>query len=124
MKDAKGHGSNPRGAHSSGIDKIAGPEKLVPIASLRARPENTAMLAKLDKLETSREQAFKAAYPGESYTRQGPTEDVAKYTAAIKAGAKMPALAIHRDGLIEDGERRYLAHKAAGATHVKVRVLR
>lgn len=125
MKDAKGHGSDARGAaHQSGIDKIAGPEKFVPIDSLRPRPENTAMLAKLDQLESVREQALKDAYPGELYQRHGPAEDVASLRAAIQRGEQLPPLAINKDGSIEDGERRYRAYKAEGAKIVRVRVLR
>lgn len=125
MKDAKGHGSDPKGAaHQSGVDKIAGPERTVPIDSVRPRPENTAMLAKLDRVESSREAAFKDAYPGESYQRNGPTEIIAKYRAAIRSGANLPPLAVNKDGSIEDGEHRWRAFKAEGAKTVKVRVLK
>lgn len=124
MKDAKGHGSNPRGTHSIGIESIAGPEHVVPINSLRPRPENTAMLKKMDQVETARENAFKVAYPGESYTRTGPSEDIEKYRAAIRSGAKFPPLAINSDGSIEDGERRWRALKAEGVKQVLVRTLR
>lgn len=124
MKDAKGHGSNPRGAHSTGIDSIAGPEHLVPIESLRARPENTAMMDKLDKLTDAREAAAKAAYPGEPYDRQGPKEIIASLRAAIRKGEKLPPLAIHGDGTIEDGEHRYRAYKAEGVKQVPVRTLK
>lgn len=126
MKDAKGHGSEKRGAHSSGIDKIAGPEKLVPIESLRPRPENTAMLAKFDALEDKIAASRAAAYPDDPpYQRQGPREAIEKMRADIRAGNfNPPPLAIHKDGLIEDGEHRYRAYKAEGVKHVKVRVLR
>lgn len=126
MKDAKGHGSNKRGgaAHQSRIDAMAGPERRVPIDSIRPRPENTAMLDKLDKTEDAREAAFKDAYPGEAYTRDGPREQVEKYRQDFLGGANFPPLAVNRNNSIEDGEKRWRAFKAAGATHVKVRVLR
>lgn len=124
MKDAKGHGSNPRGAHAAGVESIAGPEHMVPINSLRPRPENSAMLDKLNKLEDTREQAFKDAYPGEAYTRSGPREQIEQYRQAYLSGAKFPPLAIHDNGSIEDGEKRYRAFKAAGAKQVSVRVLK
>jgi ribosomal protein S18 acetylase RimI-like enzyme len=54
MKDAKGHGSNPRGAHNAGIDKIArvanppGVELLA--APLMSQSERAAFMQGLDKI--------------------------------------------------------------------------
>lgn len=125
MKDAKGHGSNPRGTHSSGIDKIAGPEKLVPINSVRPRPENTAMLDKLNRQEDLAQEAYKAAYPNDApRPRDGPREQIEQYRQDFLKGANFPPLAINKDNSIEDGEKRWRAFKAAGATHVKIRVLK
>lgn len=125
MKDAKGHGSDPRGAHTSGIDKIAGPEKLVPIDSVRPRPENTAMIEKLNRLEDKRQASYAAAYPNEPLPpRDGPREHIEQYRKDYLKGDNFPPLAINRKGFIEDGEHRWRAFKAAGATHVKIRVLK
>ncbi len=125
MKDALGHGSNPRGTHSEGIDKIAGPERFVPIDSVRPRPENTAMLDKLNRQEDASQEAYKAAYPDDPpRPRDGPREHIEQYRRDYLAGANFPPLAINKDNSIEDGERRWRALKAAGATRVKVRVLK
>jgi hypothetical protein len=127
MKDAKGHGSNSRGgsaAHQSGVDKIAGPEHMVPVASLTPRPENTEMLAKLDRDEDDREEAFKAAYPGEAYTRDGPKEQIADYASKMRSGIKFVPLAVNKDGSIENGERRWRAAQRAGLKTINVRTLK
>lgn len=126
MKDAKGHGSNPRGAHSSGIDKIPGwsAVKIVPVNSLHPRPENTAMIEKFKASDEAGEKSFREAYPGEAY-RPYPGDmryKVAELRQAIRDGKKLPPLAINKDGSIEDGENRWNAYKAEGVKSIPVRV--
>lgn len=125
MKDAKGHGSN---AHNSGIEKIPGwsAVKLVPTNSLRPRPENTAMIAKLKAQDADSEKAFRAAYPGETY-RPYPGDmryKVDGIRETIRRGDRLPPLAVNKDGSIEDGENRWNAYKAEGVKQVPVRIRR
>lgn len=128
MKDARGHGSNKRGAHSSGVGQIPGwsPVKLVSISKLRPRPENTAMIEKFKKLDAESERATRAAYPGEAYQpKSGDMRyKVDELRAAIRRGDPLPPLAVHKNGLIEDGENRWRAYKAEGVKQIPVRIKR
>lgn len=126
MKDAKGHGSNARGLHSAGIDKIPGwgPVTMMPINKLKPRPENSAMIAKFKALDASSQAAFEAAYPGEKYTPQ-PGDmryKVEGIRETLRQGGRLPPLAVNSDGSIEDGENRWMAYKAEGIKMVPVRV--
>jgi hypothetical protein len=127
MKDAKGHGSNPRGSHAAGVESIPkgwGPVKMVALNSLRPRPENTAMIAKFKARDASAEASFHEAYPGEKYT---PFPEDARYKvdairARIRNGESLPPLAVNKDGSIEDGENRWNAYKAEGVKKIPVRI--
>lgn len=125
-KDALGHGSNPRGTHSTGIEQIPGWSaiKFVSPSSLRPRPENTAMIEKMKRVDAEAEAAFRVAYPGEAYTpHPGDMRyKVAEIRATIKRGGKIPPLAVNRDGSIEDGENRWRAYKAEGVKKIPVRI--
>jgi hypothetical protein len=126
MKDAKGHGSNPRGLHSGGIDKLPGwsAVKLVPVNSLHPRPENTAMIEKFKAIDAEGEAAFHAAYPSEAYAPQ-PGDmryKVDGIRQTLRSGGTVPPLAVNKDNSIEDGENRWNAYKAEGIKMVPVRV--
>lgn len=126
MKDAKGHGSNGRGAHSTGISKIPGwgEVKLVPVDSLHPRPENTAMIEKFKARDAASEAQIRDAYPGEAYTPY-PGDmryKVTEIRKTLRAGGTLPPLAVNKDRSIEDGENRWNAYKAEGIKMVPVRI--
>lgn len=126
MKDAKGHGSNARGVHASGIEQLPkgwGPVQMVATSKLKPRPENTAMIEKFKARDAESERVFRQAYPGEQYTPY-PGDSRYKVDAIrqrIRNGETLPPLAVNRDHSIEDGENRWNAYKAEGVKQIAVR---
>lgn len=126
MKDSRGHGSNKRGTHSSGIEQIPGwsPITFVAVNKLKPRPENTAMIEKFKKQDAESERSSRAAYPNEKYMpKPGDMRyKVDEIRAAIRRGETLPPLAVNKDGSIEDGENRWRAYKAEGVKQIPVRI--
>lgn len=91
MKDAKGHGSNPRGgaAHQVAINT------LVP---------NRANIGWVKKMAAHDSQYGQSA--------------IDMYRARIRAGETLPPIAIDERNRIRDGHTRYLAYKAEGVKNI------
>lgn len=98
MKDAKGHGSDPKGAtsaHAEGVDQIGREPKMVPINSIRP---------------------YYDIFQGNNQQRV-----VDKLRAAIRSGASLPPLDVTPSGRIKDGNHRYEAFKQEGFKYIRVR---
>jgi len=85
MKDAKGHGSEPRGAHSAGVDQIAsGPHQIV-----YARAEKTALepTGRMVMRDMNQFPEYKPAWEGRAgmWANKGTDADVAKAHDSLKS---------------------------------------
>lgn len=92
MKDAKGHGSDPRGAHNAGIDTI-GAVRTVPISKV---------------------------YPTELLNMYETDPTVEYFRQKIRNGEEVPPIQIDTDNNIVNGHHRYTAYIKEGAKRVPV----
>jgi len=99
MKDAKGHGSNPRGAHAEGVDQIGRVASLpisglVPTQSLDIGSEN---------------------YDDESDKRV-----IDYFRAQLRDDQEIdPPIQVYPNGLIADGHHRVMAAMAEGKQDIR-----
>lgn len=97
MKDARGHGSDPRGAHSQGVQAVGGtPVAMRSMSSMH--PYYHADLTPQDK----------AVVEGMRQT--------------IRSGGTLPPMTILPDGRVNDGNHRWYAYKAEGVKEAPVYV--
>ena len=102
MKDAKGHGSDPRGAHSDGVQSV-GRYPGHTYSRTKTVHVNHISLIGHELVRTTRDR-----------------ETVNYFRQQIRAGAKIPPIIVDRQGNIMDGSHRYVAFKAEGKTRVPV----
>jgi ParB-like chromosome segregation protein Spo0J len=94
MKDAHGHGSNPRGAQNAGIEAALTPAEMRPLSSMR--PFYDASLTDKDKaiIENMRQ--------------------------TLRNGGTLPPMTVLPDGRLDDGNHRWHAYKAEGVEEAPV----
>jgi ParB-like nuclease domain len=102
MKDAKGHGSNPRGTHADGTDRVGLPMKMMAVG--RIHPTKDVFVE--DPLNV----------PGQT---QNIIDDMVN---AMRAHESFPPLVVTPRGNLLDGHHRLAAYKAAGIKSVPVQV--
>ena len=96
MKDAKGHGSDPRGAHSTGINNLGN------------YPPGTKIIP------------FRQVKPQDSVPAD--SERVVNFRGMIRRGEPLQPLVVTSDHYLIDGNHRYAAYKAERVKSVPVRV--
>lgn len=101
MKDALGHGSNPHGSHSIGIDQLGPPRgsRLVPISAIKTNPKYMAWVKanNMDQINSLREN--------------------------IRTGnRKIPPIRLDGNEL-DDGAHRLIAYTLEGHSHIAARQL-
>jgi hypothetical protein len=102
MKDAKGHGSDPRGTHSQGVQQVG---NLGSIGQYKAVPV-TSLTPSFDIFQGINQQRV-----------------VDKLRSAIQGGASMPPLKVTPSGRIIDGHHRFEAFKQEGLKSVRVKIV-
>lgn len=105
MKDAKGHGSDPRGAHAQGTTQV-GVTKTVPIESLHHG---------WDVLEHVK---------GDPQAEKTYMATVNAIRGSIQAGKPIDPIYVSKSGRVIDGHHRLYAYQAEGVKQVPVQVLR
>ena len=102
MKDAKGHGSDPRGAHSQGVDQIG---------RLAGHSYSRPKIVSIDQVHLV------------GHTLNWNVQDhaaVNSYRQQIRSGEKLAPVIVDRNQNIIDGTHRYAAFKAEGKTKISV----
>ena len=96
MKDAKGHGSNPRGAHTAGIDAI------------NSAPKRKVVMRDVDDL-----------VPTENIDGYGLNQDrVNLYRQKIRSGESIPPIEVSSFGDVFNGHHRLAAYIAEGRDEI------
>jgi ParB-like chromosome segregation protein Spo0J len=113
MKDAKGHGSNPRGSHSEGVQQIGGAVHDIPLSKIKPNPtfDLRGWDGDFSKINPKAFQPNMRTAEGNAYT-------VAKIREAMQRGEQIPPIDLH-DGEISEGHHRYVAAKLEGAKTIK-----
>lgn len=125
MKDDKGHGSDPRGAHSQGVQAVG--------QQFQTRP--------LSKLKPTQDAKTNASIGGQKITYESghtynleqlrgdiplsPAENqsiIDGYRAKIRAGQSLDPIYTTEEGKILDGNHRHAAYAAEGVKAVPVEV--
>lgn len=109
MKDARGHGSDPRGAHSQGVDQI-GKVETRPISSVHPTQD-----VFLDPTKNPYLDPVKAAQINK---RDQAVVDGMR--ATIRSGGYLPPLTVARNGDLLDGHHRLEAYQQEGIKQVPV----
>lgn len=108
MKDAHGHGSDPRGTHSQGVQAVGKPPEMWDINRLHPTEDmGEIMITKPDGTQTFQ------LMPSDQAT-------VDSMRKTIRSGGYMPPLIASRNGDLLDGHHRLEAYKAEGVKQVPV----
>jgi hypothetical protein len=109
MKDAKGHGSNPRGssAHQVGVVAVGRAPAMWPIGSLHPTQDVFHANPSVGPVRPLGNQAL-----------------IDKYRGELKAGRNTEPLMITDKGDILDGHHRFAAYRAENRSRVPVEVIK
>ena len=120
MKDAKGHGSNPRGAHAEGVDQIG---KTQTMAVDKIHPTENLFLGKDGPVAVPAQfRNLQDPHHIELHDR-GAQAQVDQIRSAIRAGQEVSPINVKSNGDIVDGHHRFEAFKQEGVKQIQVRVV-
>ena len=126
MKDAKGHGSDPRGAHSAGVDQV-GRVPTRPLSQLRPTQDamtNESIGGQKVTLDTGRTYNMELLRGDIPLSRADNQSIIDDYRAKIRAGESIPPILITERGNILDGNHRHAAYLAEGVKDVPVEIMK
>jgi hypothetical protein len=122
MKDAKGHGSDPRGAHSQGVQAVGHVDSVLAEAEALARATimNPAKMVPIDSVRPTKQRDAMSVIPANDEWNIQQLRDTIRQGNA----SQIPPLYVSDKGAILDGNHRYYAFKEEGVKTIPVQTRR
>ena len=124
MKDAKGHGSDPKGAHAQGVDQIGKPLTR-PLSQLRPTQDaqtNAPIGGQNMTTDTGRTYNLNLLRGDIPLSKADNQSIIDSYRTKIRAGESIMPILITEKGNIIDGNHRHAAYKAESVKDVPVEI--